>query len=288
LIKTRFIFSVNVERPMASRLGAEMRYRFENCLLDTDLCELRRDGVLRPIEPQVFDLLEYLIRNREHVVSRDDIFKAVWHGRLVSDGALSTRVNAARHAIADTGVEQRLIRTVRGKGFRFVGVISENKKTVNSASKFATEDQKFPSTFLNRPTIAVLPFVNLNIDQEQDALAAGMAEELITAFSKIDWLFVVSRNSSFAYKDKGLETRQITRNLGIRYVVEGSVRQVAGEMRITVRLLDGVADYQLWAEHYDRDAEQFSAFEDKLIANRGRDRPSSVCRRTRSHRKHDS
>ena len=102
-----------------------MRYLFENCALDTDRRELRRGAELVAIPPQVFDLLDYLIRNREHVVSKDDLINAIWKGRIVSETALTTRLNAARSAIGDSGEEQRLIKTLPRKGFRFVGPVRE-------------------------------------------------------------------------------------------------------------------------------------------------------------------
>ena len=106
---------------------AKLRYLFEHCSLDTDRRELRCGPGLVPIEPQVFDLLEYLIRNRERVVSRDDLLAKIWHGRIVSDSALTTRINAARAAISDSGDEQRLIKTLPRKGIRFVGAVREER-----------------------------------------------------------------------------------------------------------------------------------------------------------------
>src|SRR5215471_17262821 len=105
-------------------------YSFEDFSLDAARRELRRGGGLIALQPQVFDLLEYLIRNRERVVSKDDLLAAVWDGRIVSESTLSTRINAARSAIRDSGEEQRLIRTAHGKGFRFVGVVLEEEQTV--------------------------------------------------------------------------------------------------------------------------------------------------------------
>jgi DNA-binding winged helix-turn-helix (wHTH) protein len=92
-------------------------YRFDDCALDTDRRELRRGGVQCPLEPQVFDLLEFLIRNRDRVVSKEDVFNAVWRGRIVSDAVLHTQLSAARRAVGDSGSGQRLIRTLRNKGF---------------------------------------------------------------------------------------------------------------------------------------------------------------------------
>ena len=107
-----------------------MRYRFEEFAFDIDRRELYRGADVVSVAPQAFDLLEYLIRNREHVVSKDDLIKAIWNGRSVSDAALTTRLNAARGAIGDSGEEQRFIKTLPRKGFRFVGQVREDRKSV--------------------------------------------------------------------------------------------------------------------------------------------------------------
>src|SRR5260370_11785297 len=112
---------------VGDRRDGQMRYLFERCLLDTDRRELRCGAGLVPIEPQVFDLLEYLIRNRERAVSRDDLLAKIWHGRIVSDSALTTRINAARAAVGDSGDDQRLIRTLPRKGIRIVGEVREDR-----------------------------------------------------------------------------------------------------------------------------------------------------------------
>ena len=112
-----------------------MRYLFEDCLLDTTRRELRREADLVPVEPKVFDLLVYLIANRERVVTKDDLLAAVWGGRIVSESALTTRLNAARSAIGDSGEEQRLIKTLPRKGFRFVGAVREDEKPDGSRNR---------------------------------------------------------------------------------------------------------------------------------------------------------
>ena len=109
-----------------------MLFLFENYTLDTDRRELRRDAVAVPVEPQVFDLLTYLIKNRDRVASKDDLVTAIWGGRIVSESALTTRINAARCAIGDSGAEQRLIKTLARKGLRFVGAVREETETVTA------------------------------------------------------------------------------------------------------------------------------------------------------------
>ena len=216
-----------------------------------------------PVEPQVFDLLEYLIGNRERVVTRDDLIESIWGGRIVSESALSTRINAARTAIGDSGAEQRLIKTLPRKGLRFVGSVREEQQGAQSA---ASEASKPPLAFANRASIAVLPFDNLSGDPEQAYFADGMAEEIITGLAKTSWLFVVARNSSFIYKGKAVDVKQVGRDLGVRYVLEGSVRKSRERLRITGQLVDTATGAHLWADRFDGSLEDVFDLQDKVTA----------------------
>ena len=228
-----------------------MIYRFGNCVLDVTARELRRDDRLCALEPQVFDLLEYLVRHRWHVVSRDELWNKIWKGRPVSEAAIDTRLSAVRQAIGDTGGDQRLIRTLRKKGFRFVGsVVEDEGPSVIVRGRDGGADRAMLADY---PTIAVIPFANLSGAPGQDALSDGMTEDLITALAKIRWLFVASRAACFACKGQALGAGQIARKLGVRYLVDGSVRRVAGRMRVTVQLIDGFGGQQIWTERYDID-----------------------------------
>ena len=159
-----------------------MQYRFDDYALDVTRRELRRGTELIAVEPQVFDLLDHLIRYRDRVVSKDDLIATVWNGRIVSESALTSRINSARTAVGDTGEEQRLIKTLRSKGFRFVGVVSE-EQTVPAAA-VPTEHAVAPLALADQPSIAVLPFVNMSGDPAQDYFADGMTEEIITALAR--------------------------------------------------------------------------------------------------------
>src|SRR5262249_39913146 len=152
------------------------------------------------------DLLEYLIRNRERVLSKDDLIASIWDGRIVSESALSTCINAARSAINDTGEMQRLIRTIPRKGMRFVGGVREEHK----AEALAGTGMDQPTLPLpDKPSIAVLPFQNMSGDPEQEHFADGTVEEIITALSRFSKLFVIARNSSFTYKGRAVDVKQV-------------------------------------------------------------------------------
>jgi DNA-binding winged helix-turn-helix (wHTH) protein len=173
-----------------------LRYLFEKCALDTDRRELRRGSDLVAIEPQVFDVLVHLIRHRDRVVSKDDLLASVWHGRTISESALFNRINAARSAIGDTGERQKLIKTLPRKGLRFVGAVQEDESTRAEAGPHK------PSLGIgDKPSIAVLPFLNLSGDPEQDYFIDGVVEDIITALSRNRAFFVIARNSSFTYKE---------------------------------------------------------------------------------------
>jgi adenylate cyclase len=225
-----------------------VRYLFEDFVLDIGRRELRRGATAVPVAPQVFDLLEYLVRHRERVVSKDDLIAAVWEQRIVSDAALTTRINVVRSAIADTGEEQRLIRTLPRKGFRFVGAVREEPGTVGEASVETPKATK-PT---DKPSVAVLPFANLSPDPEQEYLADGVVEDIITALSRFSELFVIARNSSFQYKGRAVDVRVVGRELGVRYLVEGSIRRSGDRLRVSVQLIDAESGTHRWAENYDR------------------------------------
>ena len=249
-----------------------MQFVFGDCVLDPDRRELTRGSEAVPIGPQVFDLLLYLLRNRERVVSKDSLLDAVWAGRIVSESTLTSHINAVRKAIGDSGQEQRLIRTVARKGFRFVGDVSEVRVPEGLASPNAelTELTEAPPLALalpDKPSIAVLPFQNMSGDPEQEYFADGMVEDIITALSRIGWLFVIARNSSFTYKGRAVDVKQVGRELGVRYVLEGSVRKAANRVRITGQLIDATTGAHLWAERFDGALDDIFDLQDQVTAS---------------------
>jgi TolB-like protein/tetratricopeptide (TPR) repeat protein len=229
-----------------------LRYLFEEYAFDTNRRELHRGADVVSVAPQVFDLLDYLIRNRERVVSKDDLINAIWNGRIVTDAALTTRLNAARTAIGDSGEEQRLIKTLPRKGFRFVGPVREAQGAGGAATADNPIEPPRPAlTLPDKPSIAILPFTNLSSDPEQEYFADGIVEDIIAALSRFKALFVIARNSSFTYKGRAVDVKQVGRELGVRYVLEGSVRKSADRVRISGQLVDTATGAHLWADRFD-------------------------------------
>jgi len=247
--------------------NGDLLYRFADFALDTDRRELRRGAQPVAIAPQVFDLLECLIKNRHRVVSKDDLIAAVWDGRIVSESAVSTRINAVRCAINDTGEDQRLIRTIPRRGVRFVGIVHEAEGPQTPAAADAIEQPRPALALPDRPSIAVLPFTNMSGDPQQDYFADGIVEEIITALSRLRWLFVIARNSSFAYKGRAIDVRQVGRELGVRYVLEGSMRKSANHVRITGQLIDASNGTHIWADRFDGAIDDIFDLQDQVTAS---------------------
>lgn len=240
-----------------------MIYRFGPFELDTACFELRRDRVPVPLEPQVFRLLALLVSNRDRMVSKDEIVERIWNGRIVSDAALSSRIKSARQALGDDGKSQRLIRTVHGRGFRFVGDASCAEGNEGGTRSHEADD-KARGEGLCRPAIAVLPFANLSSDPDQEYFSDAISQDIITNLSKHRWLDVAARNASFGYKGKDVDVCQLARDLGVSYIVDGSVRRAGNRIRVTAQLIDALTGNQRWADRYDRELEDVFAVQDEI------------------------
>ena len=231
-----------------------MKYTFGKYAVDTDRLELSEDGTAIALQPQAFALLVFLIENAERVVSKDEIIGSVWQGRIVGDGTLNARVNALRRALGDDGAKQAMIKTLPRQGFRFVGELS-----AAAAAPSRDLGKRRPEA-----SIAVLPFVNISADQEQLYFADGLTEDLITDLSKIPELFVIARNSSFAYRNSPKNVTEIGKELGVDHVLEGSVRKAGSRVRINAQLIDTERGGHVWAERYDSDVDDIFALQDEI------------------------
>jgi len=233
-----------------------MLYRVGDYVLDLRKFELRKGDRVLPAEPQVLALLFLLVENRDRLVTKDELVATVWGGRAVSDSAISSRIKSARQLLGDDGEAQRLIRTIHGKGYRFVGEASADE---SDASPEAAERKG------TKPSIAVLPFTNMSGEAEQETFTDGMTDDLITDLSKISGLFVISRNSTFVYKGKAVKISQVAEELGVRYVLEGSVRRVGDQLRVNAQLIDALTGGHVWADRFDGNVADVFGVQDAFV-----------------------
>jgi TolB-like protein len=264
-------------------------YKFHDFSLDIERRELHRSGELVSLEPQIFDLLQFLIENRERVVSKDEIVTAVWNGRIVSESTITSRITDLRHAVGDTGGQQKVIRTLARKGFRFVAEVSEEQeKTDGVKMKTASSNnehqplvpQSKPAegehaakarltalTLPEKPTIVVLPFTNLCGDTHQEYFVDGMVEDITIALGRLPWLFVIGSASAFTYKGRSVDVREVGSDLGVRYVLRGSVRKEGNRVRITAELADTSHGGHIWADRFEGELDSIFAMQDRVAAH---------------------
>lgn len=223
-----------------------MPFAFETYTLDPRVHELRCSGARIPVEPQVFDLLQKLIECRDRLVTKDELIEAIWNGRAVTDAAIASRIRLARQAIGDDGTEQRFIRTVHGIGFRFVAPVTETVSVTSAQEVDQDLESPEPST---RPSIAVLPFEAL-LAVHKTIIADAIPHDLIQALSRLRWLFVTSRLSSFRFRGPNLDVQDTGRQLGVRYCLTGTVERHLGNMVLSVELTDTLSGEMVWGETF--------------------------------------
>jgi len=222
-------------------------YVFDGFELDTARVELRANGAATPVEPQVFALLTLLIENRDRMVPKDEIVARVWGGRFISDAAIASRIKSARQALGDDGRGQRLIRTIRGQGFRFVGDVAM-RATIEIAPA-PQPPAEAPAEDV-RPRIAVLPFRLLGDAGPHYVIAEALPQDLITALSRLHWLFVIARASSFRFRDPAQDLEQVRAQLRVRYCLTGLVEVLGAAMTVTVELSDAGDAGIIWSERF--------------------------------------
>lgn len=241
-----------------------MIFVFEDEVLDIECRELRRGGNAIRLQPQVFELLAYLVRNRHRVVSKAELLHAVWGGRAVSDSAITTRINAVRRALGDDGTRQRLVRTFTGKGFRFVGAATERTSHCESVREAARDPDFRAAQSSGGPSISVLPLSNLSGDRKLDYFADGTVEDIITALSHIPWLVVIT-DAATTSGQPDTETAPV-RECPARYLITGSLRKNGSRLRVTVRLIEAETGVQLWADNVDGAMAHAFALQDRVAA----------------------
>ena len=236
-----------------------MLYRFGNFELDTAKAELRANGATRPVEPQVFGLLALLVENRERLVSKDEILEKVWDGRIVSDAAIASRVKSARQALDDDGQAQRCIRTIHRQGFRFVADVH-----VAPAVQLVAQPVGQSAEQASRPSIAVLPFRLVGEAGPYAAIADALPHELITELSRLRWLFVTARGSSFRLRALDMDMGEVGRVLGVRYCLSGTVDVAGASLAVTVELVDTRDGGVVWAERFAGSIDDVHAIREEI------------------------
>ncbi len=213
-------------------------------------------GALVPlaIGSRALAVLSILMARQGGLVSKDDIMQAVWPGMVVEDNNLTVQISALRRVLDQGRADGSCIQTMPGRGYRFISGVTR-----------ASAEAGLPLP--DGPSLAVMPFQNMSGDPEQEYFADGMVEEIITALSRIRWLFVIARNSSFAYKGQAVDLRQVGHELGVRYVLEGSVRKAGPRMRIAAQLIDATTGAHLWADRFDGSLEDVFDLQDKVASS---------------------
>src|SRR5215470_17968535 len=233
--------------------------------LDVANQQLRQGQEVVRLTGKALAVLCYLAEHGGQLVSKDDLFAAVWPGVVVSDSALVACIGELRRALGDTRRTPQFVETVHGRGYRFIAPLSTSAPSV-SRSAFQVASSP-PSSLLlpNKPSIIVLPFVNLSGDPQQDYFSDGLTEVLTGDLSRISSLFVIARNSAFTYKGKAVKVQDVGREMGVRYVLEGSVQKADQRVRITTQLIDAASGGHLWAERYDRPLQNIFALQDEIV-----------------------
>ena len=265
-----------------------LKYQFTEFEIDLSQQELRRLGAAVHIEPQVFDLIVHLVRNHDRIVSKDELIETIWNGRIISEAALSSRINGARRALGDNGNDQALIRTLHKRGFRFVGDVQAidapmtdaaaarlvpdapgaRSGRVSVSSEVSRLDdvvsESVKAEAVTRSSIAVIPFGNMSDDPENDYFSYGLTEDIIRLLARNRWLSVISRHSTIAFQGRVVDAREIGELLGVRYVMVGSVRKNRDAVRITAELVRAADGKQLWADKYDLQLEYIFDIQEEM------------------------
>ncbi|WFL77164.1 winged helix-turn-helix domain-containing protein [Altererythrobacter arenosus] len=243
-------------------------YRFDRFELDPARFELREGGVPVQIEPQVLSLLLLLVANAERMVDKDELIEKVWGGRIVSETAVSSRIKSARQAIGDDGKAQRLIRTVHGRGFRFVGKLETELRQQRGQWETApTRDAPLAEHETTRPSIAVLPFRIVGEPGRFDFMAAALPDELITDLARLRYLFVIARGSSFRFNSGDADFAAVGTTLKVRYILSGSVETAGSDVIIRVELSDVRSGGVIWNERYRGAADEASHLRETILGS---------------------
>lgn len=234
-------------------------YQFGPFRLDPEAGILYREAEPTMLGQRAVALLRLLLQNAGVPLSKDALIEAGWGGLAVADNNLTVQIAALRRVLAGAADGESWIETLPRRGYRYVGPAV----TISGPDAAAARAASAP-TLPEKPSVAVLPFANLSGDPDQDYFADGMVDDIITGLARINWLFVIARNSSFVYKGRAVDVKQVGRELGVRYVLEGSVRKAGGSVRVTGQMIDASTGAHIWAERYDRSSKDIFALQDEI------------------------
>jgi TolB-like protein len=235
-------------------------HQFGPFRLDTDAEILFRGAEPIVLGQRAVALLRLLVERAGAPVSKDALIEAAWPGLAIEDSNLTVQIAALRRVFADVPGGASWIETMQRRGYRYVGPAVTTGHPAAGAAPPTSPVLALP----DKPSVAVLPFSNLSGDPEQEYFADGMVDDIITGLSRIKWLFVIARNSTFIYQGRAVDVKQVGRDLGVRYVLEGSVRKAADRVRITAQLIDAATGAHLWAERYDRKFDDIFTLQDEI------------------------
>jgi len=239
-----------------------MIYEFGPFRLDADAEILFRGAEPIVLGRRAVALLRILLERAGAPVSKDALIEAAWPGLAIEDSNLTVQIAALRRALDETGGGADWIETMARRGYRYIG-----PAVAMSNFPIETIPQTSPLALPNKPSVAVLPFSNLSGDAEQEYFADGMVEDIIAGLSRIKWLFVVARNSSFTYKGTAVDVKRVGRELGVRYLLQGSVRKDGGRVRISAQMIEAETGGHLWTERFDRPLDDVFALQDEIALN---------------------
>ena len=234
------------------------KFVFGPFVLDVQRGTVVRDGRPVAVSSKGRLLLQTFLRAPGHALTKADLMRAAWSDATVEESNLSVQIAALRKQLGPAPDGGDWIATVPRVGYQFVGGIAAHSAT------HADDAMKAPADSEHRPSIAVLPFINVGGEKEQDYLADGITEDIITALTRFRWFFVIARNSSFAYKEKSIDAKLVARELGVRYLLEGSVRKSGQRVRISAQLVDAELGNHIWAERYDLEFTEVFAVQDAI------------------------
>ncbi len=242
-----------------------MAWQFGDYLLDPERFELVRRGEPVHTEPQVLALIIHLVRHRDRMVSKDELAGAVWPNRAVSDASISSRIRSARQALGDDGDQQRVIRTIHGKGFRFVADVTDLVAARPDRAEHSVAPEKAD---LSRPSVAVLPFRPLGTEPDLPILAIAIPHEIIQALSRLRWLAVIARGSSFRFRESaGSDLDLIGTALGAGYVLSGVIECIAGKVVVVIELADTSRGEVVWGDRLTAPLDGIEDLRQRVVAH---------------------